>query len=69
MPIYEFVCEECKLEFEELVQPTRLLELMVCPACQGQHVKRKMSLFASKAAGGIDYGRSLSPAASCKTST
>lgn len=69
MPIYEFVCEECKLEFDELVQPTRLLEQVVCPACHGQQVKRKISLFAPKAAGGIDYGRSLFPAASCKTST
>ena len=45
MPIYEYVCEDCKNNFEELVRgnddPTN------CPACGSSAIRRKISMTAS----------------------
>lgn len=43
MPIYEYQCETCTHEFEELV---RGVECVHCPHCQGASVRRKLSTFA-----------------------
>ncbi|MBS3757106.1 MAG: zinc ribbon domain-containing protein [Desulfobacterales bacterium] len=42
MPIYEFVCEECNHQFEELVlasdkKPPK------CPKCESERVKKMLS--------------------------
>lgn len=59
MPLYEFQCTDCKDEFEELVRSSAAVAEVKCPHCGGEHVKRKMSLFASKVSGG---GASFAPA-------
>ena len=42
MPIYEYVCEDCRHEFEELVtgstKPT-------CPACESGRLQKQVSSF------------------------
>lgn len=46
MPIYEFHCNDCNKDFEELVRlsdPTA-----ACPACGSRNVKKKMSACAFK---------------------
>ncbi len=48
MPIYEYQCETCGFEFEELVRGG---DTVACPHCQSSDVRRKMSSFA-KAGGG-----------------
>ena len=48
MPIYEFSCPTCDRSFEELVRSAEAINEVVCPKCGSQHVKRKISLFASK---------------------
>jgi len=48
MPIYEFSCSTCDRSFEELVRSAEATNEVVCPKCGSQHVKRKISLFASK---------------------
>jgi putative FmdB family regulatory protein len=67
MPIFEFVCKECELVFEELIFGFNT-DNVVCPSCGGQQVRKKMSTFASKS--GSD-GSSLSfgstSATSCST--
>jgi putative FmdB family regulatory protein len=40
MPIYEYVCKGCGLEFEELVRGD---EQPGCPACGKEDVERQMS--------------------------
>jgi putative FmdB family regulatory protein len=46
MPIYEFVCSQCKRKFRKLVgvvaQPTPLQ----CPRCQSTELERQISRFA-----------------------
>lgn len=46
MPIYEFECERCHSEFEELVQTSS--ESVPCPQCGSSEVARVLSRFAFK---------------------
>ena len=47
MPIYEYVCSDCGLKFEELRPHSQAKEDAPCPRCQ-KSAKRKMSTFRSK---------------------
>lgn len=52
MPIYEYRCESCGENFEELV-PARVDDSTVpCPRCGEHHAKRKLSTFATSGGGG-----------------
>lgn len=67
MPLYEFQCIDCKDDFEELVRSPAAIAEVKCPACGGQQIKRKVSLFASKvSAGGPGFGPAPA-ASSCST--
>ena len=67
MPIFEFVCAECGWPFEELVRSANAVDEVVCPACSSQNVKKKISTFASKVAGGSSFSFNSAPASSCGT--
>ena len=43
MPLYEFRCNACGVEFEVLVRGNAP---QTCPSCESGDVKRKVSLFA-----------------------
>jgi putative FmdB family regulatory protein len=62
MPLYEFQCTECDRAFEELVRTAGAVVEVKCPDCGSDHVRRKVSVFASKVSGGSP---SFAPAASC----
>jgi putative FmdB family regulatory protein len=49
MPLYEYRCAGCGAEFERYVSGAAAT--VACPACASPDVKRKLSLFALKAAG------------------
>ena len=49
MPIYEYVCEDCKKEFEELVFGDETPE---CPACKSSNTHKLLSATKFKMAGG-----------------
>lgn len=66
MPIYEFNCTTCDRSFEELVRSAEAISEVVCPTCGSRRVRRKISLFASKSAGG---GASLAAASAASCST
>lgn len=68
MPIFEFVCTECGRPFEELVRSTGVIEAVICPLCGSSDVKKQISTFAARIAGG-DFKNNFasSPAASCST--
>jgi putative FmdB family regulatory protein len=68
MPIFEFVCEVCGNDFEELVFSSSTASVR-CPACESQQVKKKISTFATKAPSGkstSSWGGS-SASSSCST--
>lgn len=46
MPIYEYDCEKCANEFEQLVFDRQAP--VKCPACGSSKVNKKMSIFAHK---------------------
>lgn len=49
MPIYEFRCDACGSDFEELVRSSG--EQVPCPDCGSDDVGRKLSVFAFKSVG------------------
>ena len=51
MPLYEFSCEKCGLEFEELKSLKEKSDVTPCPSCRGVS-NRQMSSFAPVVAGG-----------------
>ncbi len=70
MPIFEYRCEDCGGEFEDLVPHAERDEPQECPCCGGKKSKRLMSRFCRCGAPGgrrLMLGRGLSrrfPAAS-----
>lgn len=49
MPMFEYVCESCGEEFEELLFSTD--EAVDCPACGSAEVGKKVSAVAFKSSG------------------
>ena len=56
MPIFEYICEKCKAEFEELVQSSDAK--VQCPECGSVRVEKLFSPFARSCSG---CGGSSSP--------
>ncbi|MFN0135938.1 MAG: FmdB family zinc ribbon protein [Phycisphaerae bacterium] len=50
MPIYEFDCNACEHQFEELVRSTQQEESVACPACGSRKIQRRPSVFAARGA-------------------
>ncbi|MCG3172291.1 MAG: hypothetical protein GMKNLPBB_00439 [Myxococcota bacterium] len=63
MPMYEYRCEACKFEFEEVQKFSDPL-LVDCPACKAPSLKKKMSLPAFHLKGGGWYAQGYSAGAS-----
>ncbi len=49
MPIYEYQCQACGTDFEELVRSAD--DAPPCPECGAEQVGRKLSVFAFKSTG------------------
>lgn len=49
MPIYEFTCDECRQDFEELVFGRD--ETVLCPKCGASKLTKNASAFAFKSGG------------------
>ena len=62
MPIYEYHCTDCDTDFEQLLRSMSSQEIINCPACGGQHVKKAISLFGSMSGGSA---RGNAPAQTC----
>ncbi len=63
MPIYEFTCQDCGEQFEEILLGEE--EEVACPACSGQNVQRLISACKFKTGGPIVQG---SPSANAVSS-
>ena len=47
MPLYEFECRRCGIQFEKLVLKPAGAEDVKCPSCRSEEVEEKISSFAS----------------------
>ena len=61
MPIYEYYCPECEVEFEKLVKMSDADTQQTCPECGGRQSHKKLSTFATS---GLSTSRAVS-ASSC----
>jgi putative FmdB family regulatory protein len=59
MPIYEYECEDCRIEFEELVLGSAS-EPEVCPKCGSDKIGRLVSTFGLAGTSGGGSGSSCS---------
>ncbi|MCD6507915.1 zinc ribbon domain-containing protein [Candidatus Poribacteria bacterium] len=65
MPIYEFHCKNCGLDFEELLSSLNSKSVR-CPECESGEVERKLSLFGFSSGGKIKTGQyNASSCSSC----
>ncbi len=63
MPMYDFRCEQCSKEFEELVP--RDYKEVPCPGCGSTETRRLLSTFASRTGGGGGYVPAPSSGGGC----
>jgi putative FmdB family regulatory protein len=56
MPIYEYVCLDCKKEYELLRSFNEADQPMACSSCGSENVKRKLSLFYAQSGGSTISG-------------
>ena len=47
VPIYEYYCPDCEVEFEKLVKLSEANAVQDCPECGGRHTQKKLSTFAT----------------------
>jgi putative FmdB family regulatory protein len=52
LPIYEFECLDCGLEFEKLVRKSGSEPEVACPECGGRNVEQQVSAFAARMTSG-----------------
>lgn len=62
MPIFEYVCKQCRHEFEALVFGKQQAE---CPKCQSKKLDPQLSVFAVSAKGGAQPSMPAGPCGSC----
>ena len=61
MPIFEYVCGECKNHFEALVRASTTVE---CPSCRSTSLEKQLSVFAAGVRGQSSAASDL-PIAAC----
>lgn len=52
MPFYEYRCQKCEHEFEELIRCEDDLKNLRCPQCGGEELGKLLSLFGMRTPGG-----------------
>jgi putative FmdB family regulatory protein len=45
MPLYEYICFDCKTRFDALRTMKEADAAIACPKCQGEHTARQLSVF------------------------
>ncbi|WP_082863451.1 FmdB family zinc ribbon protein [Thermodesulfatator autotrophicus] len=65
MPIYEFVCKDCRHIFESLCFSSRDVESVRCKRCGSKNVSKLVSTFSSRVSGTPSFGGGFSGGSSC----
>ncbi len=66
MPLYEYQCQDCGTQFEKMLRFSEADQNPPCPSCQGEHTRKKLSLFASH--GAVSGGAVASSGSNCGSS-
>ncbi|MGD2252246.1 MAG: zinc ribbon domain-containing protein [Anaerolineales bacterium] len=56
MPIYEYVCQDCKARFDALRSMAQADDPIACQECGGKHTSRALSLFFAQSDGKVVAG-------------
>jgi putative FmdB family regulatory protein len=62
MPLFEYVCRDCRRPFEAFVTADRVPE---CPSCHGRSLEKQLSVFAVSTNGGREKVASPVPCGTC----
>jgi putative FmdB family regulatory protein len=62
MPLFEYICQQCGHQFEELVLGTTSPR---CPSCQGHKLEKLLSVFAVNHSGSEGQRNSGGPCGTC----
>jgi putative FmdB family regulatory protein len=66
MPIYEYICEDCKHHFESIRSMKEADSPISCANCSSQHTTRQLSTFFSQSDGNNNFvGSNNRGCASC----
>ena len=63
MPIYEYVCKECRKGFEVLVRGSTVPE---CPTCRSKSLEKQLSVFSASVPTAFQSAKSI-PDMACGT--
>ncbi len=71
MPLYEFTCRKCGVDFEELIRSKAEADAIRCSTCRSKRIVRKFSVFglggSSKSLSGGSSRHAGSSCGSCST--
>lgn len=65
MPIYEYICQDCKHEFEVIRPMSQADAPLACAKCSGENLKRKISVCYAESGGKAVAGMSGHSCDSC----
>jgi len=65
MPVYEYICEDCGLEFDQLRSMEQADAPVPCEACGGKHTQRKLSVFFAQSSGKAVPGTAAGGCSGC----
>ena len=65
MPIYEFKCNKCGENFEEILFPSDNEKDLKCPSCKGSDICKLVSCFSSGSGGSESIGGGDSISSGC----
>jgi putative FmdB family regulatory protein len=69
MPIYEYVCLDCKNRFDALRSMSDADAPIKCQKCQSEHTSRMLSVFYAQSGGRVVAGNGAAACASCSGGT
>jgi putative FmdB family regulatory protein len=61
MPLYEYSCLECGIDFESLIMKRSDIAELKCPSCGGKKLEQKVSAFASISDNGASHAANCAP--------